>query len=138
MSDWEVYGTDFPNVQVTELEITEANKKLRACTYGRGVWEIDMQNQWISNNAGIEEQNADNPFSIYPNPGEGVFNLSSTDNLFINRVLIVSANGMVVSQVSVNANTNAVSFDISGLPGGVYIARVISEQGVSNHRFIKR
>lgn len=138
MSDWEVYGTDFPNVQVTELEVTEANKKLRACTYGRGVWEIDMQNQWISNNAGIEEQNANNPFSIYPNPGEGVFNLSSTDNLFINRVLIVSANGMVVSQVSVNANTNAVSFDISGLLGGVYVARVISEQGVSNHRFIKR
>lgn len=138
MNTWEVYGTGFPNVAVTELEITEANKKLRACTYGRGVWEIDIQNPWINSNVSVKENITTDEFKIFPNPGDGIFTLQSNKELFINRIMIVSANGMVVKQVAVNAKTNFTSFDISELSGGIYIARVISDKGISNHRFIKK
>ncbi|MFH1196273.1 MAG: T9SS type A sorting domain-containing protein [bacterium] len=41
---WESYSTGLPNVVVTELEIYYASgtDKLRAGTYGRGLWETDI------------------------------------------------------------------------------------------------
>lgn len=40
---WERYGDGLPNVIVSELEIVYTNPaKLRAATYGRGIWEIDV------------------------------------------------------------------------------------------------
>jgi len=43
-TDWAQYNTGLPNVVVTELEIFYggATDKLRAGTYGRGLWETDI------------------------------------------------------------------------------------------------
>lgn len=43
MTDWVVFNTGMPNVQVNDLEISYANGgKIRAATYGRGLWESDL------------------------------------------------------------------------------------------------
>ncbi len=42
MSSWANYSTGLPNVIVKELEIQYAGLKLRAATFGRGVWESDL------------------------------------------------------------------------------------------------
>jgi len=139
MADWQVYGTDFPNVQVTELEITEQTGKLRACTYGRGVWEIDIQNELIPLNTGIKEAvNKTEAFRIFPNPGTGVFQITSAEPTFLNRIMVVSATGMVVRNITANTHAQTFTFDVSDLAAGVYVARVISDKGITNHRFIKR
>jgi photosystem II stability/assembly factor-like uncharacterized protein len=39
---WAVHGTGLPNVIVDELDIRYATGKLRAATYGRGLWETDI------------------------------------------------------------------------------------------------
>ena len=39
MSDWEPFNTNFPNVIVNDLQINKSSGKLRAATYGRGVFE---------------------------------------------------------------------------------------------------
>ena len=39
---WVCFGTNFPVVIVTDLEINYASNKLRAATYGRGVWESQL------------------------------------------------------------------------------------------------
>ena len=44
-NDWAAYNTGLPNVVVTELEIyynPSGTDKLRAGTYGRGLWETDI------------------------------------------------------------------------------------------------
>jgi hypothetical protein len=41
-ANWTPLGTPFPNVQVFDLEIQRAARKLVAVTYGRGVWEFDL------------------------------------------------------------------------------------------------
>ena len=139
MTDWAPYGTDFPNVQVTELEITDANGKLRACTYGRGVWEIDIQNPLISNNASVQETAVSvGEARIYPNPGSGLFQLAFASAKYINRVLILNSQGVVVKHFPYEAKADLVSFDVADLPAGVYFARLISEEGITHHRFIKR
>ncbi len=139
MSEWVPYGTELPNVQVTELEITESNQMLRACTYGRGVWEIPIQNPLIANNVSIQEAaNSVADAKIFPNPGEGLFTLSFASPKYINRMLIVSSNGVVVKHIPFGTKADQISFDVPDLPAGMYVARIISEEGVSHHRFIKR
>ncbi len=44
MEDWQPLMDGFPNVRVSELELMPCDGKLRAATYGRGVWETDMIN----------------------------------------------------------------------------------------------
>jgi photosystem II stability/assembly factor-like uncharacterized protein len=39
---WEPFGEGLPNVVVTELEVNQASGKLRAATYGRGIWQADL------------------------------------------------------------------------------------------------
>ena len=42
LSTWQPYMTNLPNVMVYELEIHYGVNKLRAATYGRGIWESDL------------------------------------------------------------------------------------------------
>jgi len=44
MSAWTAYNTGLPNVSVHDLEIFYPLGKLRAATFGRGVWEADLYN----------------------------------------------------------------------------------------------
>ncbi len=39
---WEPFNTGLPNVIVNELEIRHSTGKIRAATYGRGLWESDL------------------------------------------------------------------------------------------------
>lgn len=42
LTDWEIFDNGLPNVIVTELEIHYASEKIRAATYGRGIWESKL------------------------------------------------------------------------------------------------
>ena len=42
MTDWMLFSGGLPNVVVTELEIQYMIGKIRAATYGRGVWQSDL------------------------------------------------------------------------------------------------
>jgi PKD repeat protein len=42
LSGWQPYSQGLPNVVVNELEINYATSKLRAATYGRGIWESPL------------------------------------------------------------------------------------------------
>ncbi len=49
MADWQPYNTGLPNVIVDELEINYGVSKLRAATYGRGLWESDLVVSTLNN-----------------------------------------------------------------------------------------
>lgn len=40
---WTAFNTNLPNVEVSELEIQYAAQKIRAATYGRGLWESNLE-----------------------------------------------------------------------------------------------
>lgn len=42
MPNWVLYNSGLPNAVIKELEICYTNNKLRAGTYGRGLWESDL------------------------------------------------------------------------------------------------
>jgi photosystem II stability/assembly factor-like uncharacterized protein len=41
-TDWQPFNVNLPNVVVSALEINYTSKKLRAGTYGRGLWQTDL------------------------------------------------------------------------------------------------
>ncbi|MFL5754463.1 MAG: PKD domain-containing protein [Bacteroidia bacterium] len=43
-ANWSPYNTGLPNVPVKDIEIYQPLGKVRAATFGRGVWEVDMYN----------------------------------------------------------------------------------------------
>jgi len=43
-ASWTLYNTGLPNVTVADLAIFYPSGKLRAATYGRGMWEVDLVN----------------------------------------------------------------------------------------------
>jgi photosystem II stability/assembly factor-like uncharacterized protein len=54
MNDWVSFNTGLPNVIVDELEIQYGASKIRAATYGRGLWESDLNSTVLYNNdAGV-------------------------------------------------------------------------------------
>ncbi len=42
LSTWQPFGQGLPNCVVTELEVHAGSGKLRAATFGRGLWESDL------------------------------------------------------------------------------------------------
>lgn len=42
LADWQLFSTSLPNVQVNELEIHYPSGKIRAATFGRGMWEANL------------------------------------------------------------------------------------------------
>jgi PKD repeat protein len=45
MGSWQAFNTGLPNAIVNELEIQYSSQRLRAATYGRGLWESDLYSQ---------------------------------------------------------------------------------------------
>ena len=39
---WSPYGSSMPVTVISDLEVLPTSKKLRAATYGRGIWEVDI------------------------------------------------------------------------------------------------
>ncbi len=75
--------------------------------------------------------------SIYPNPTDGIFNISAGENS-IDAVEIYDFTGKKVYNKSTNNNANKInSVDISSFSKGVYLLRVISKDLVKTSQLIK-
>lgn len=133
MADWMPFNTNLPNVIVDELEINYATGKIRAATYGRGLWESPLQDVMS-----VIEQQKHSLLNVYPNPTNG--------NLFINGQISVLKKvsvrnllgqevlGLYPGQLSFVNNQYAI--DLSGLSNGIYFVRLDCEQGTSSEKVI--
>lgn len=70
MSSWQPFGTNLPNVSVTDLEINLEDNKLIAATYGRGIWQSDIPVQLPPSDLKLVE--IQNPSSIDINCGSTI------------------------------------------------------------------
>jgi len=114
--DWVPFSTGFPNVVVDELEIyydavDNANSKLRAATFGRGLWESDLYTTTS------EILTA----SIVANPGcdTGIITVSSNMS-GVQTFFITDVSGVEIDSTTVDAEF----FDFEGIQDGFYKGKI--------------
>ena len=125
MSDWQLFNSGLPFVSVRELEIQYNIGKLRAATFGRGVWESDL-NSFPSS---VNSVNS-NFIKIFPNPTNQYFNITTPyklDNFKIELFNLAGQN--IFSKKLASENTK---IDVSSLSKGIYLCYIFS-----GDRFLK-
>ena len=127
-SDWILYGTDFPKIVISELDIyydneVPENSRLRASTYGRGLWEVSLELSGnyvpyvssveisdITENFAVSTGNINNDFGESVTESGFVVSESSNPNLQTPDVMIFQTNPLVTN--------GEFTVDLSGLFSG--------------------
>jgi len=85
----------------------------------------------------VEEAQARQGFALYPNPAEAMFYLAGASGTIQNvQVTVYALNGTVIYNEARKPDETA-GIDCSAWANGVYVVKVISENSVSNLKFIK-
>ncbi len=83
----------------------------------------------------IQTENRENAgFYFYPNPVED--KITIVKNHEFTEIELYDLNGNII--LSENPESNAVSFDLSHLPGGVYFIRISNDETIRTRKFIKQ
>ncbi len=85
-----------------------------------------------TNTSGIEETAAASGIEIYPNPGNGVFSISSNEENALFVIQVFSVDGEQIANLQ-NANV----IDLSQYPSGIYYAVIQSESFVATRKLVK-
>lgn len=125
---WVFFSTGLPNVVISELEIyydpaTPADSKLRAATYGRGLWETKVYDSGVETGTESFSKVVE---AIYPNPSKGQFNVDLTDyNGSEIEVEVRSLSGKLVYKNKLNNQSSIINLE--HLANGVYVLQMKKE-----------
>ncbi|WP_452224770.1 T9SS type A sorting domain-containing protein [Lacinutrix chionoecetis] len=130
---WAKLGEGLPNVNVSDIEINYTADKLVAGTFGRGLWNISIDN----NTLGINEVPtiANQAPYIYPNPiTDGNLNIKlSKSNSEFNYVIYNVIGGLIrKGKLMIGNNT----IDVNNVAAGIYIIRMTDGKTVSSQKII--
>ena len=127
IADWLPYFDDLPNVIVNELEVNHTLGRVRAATFGRGMWESNMYTKPL-----IVEQEPPNSitkasselhkFSVFPNPTNGKFIINGTEELMGETIFIYDRTGKLIKTKSFSNESQEI--DLSEFPTGIYLIKI--------------
>lgn len=120
MTEWMPYMSGLPNVVVKELEIQYGIGKIRAATFGRGIWESDVNSTTASSDNILSRG-----IKIYPNPSSDKINIKGFENKTF-KLKIFNTTGQIVLR---SENNNTIS--VKNLDKGCYILELQDHMGNS-------
>lgn len=120
MGSWQPFNTNLPPVVVDELEIDYTNGKIRAATYGRGLWESPL-NTVVALDAPLSQQN----LKLFPNPARNTCQIMPVTGTNITALHLVNALGQEL-QPSWKWNGTAAEINLYGIAPGVYFVHATS------------
>lgn len=132
LSEWVDFSNGLPNVVVLEIEIHYGSNKLRAGTYGRGLWESELCDQTVRVNKPVFS----NEFSVVPNPANDQFTVNV--NLAKNQAISFNLKNLLGKKVlQFKSDGTSINVDCSSLESGIYILEmVINNRTVSSKKII--
>ncbi len=128
MTTWAKYSSGLPNVIVDDIDINYTNHKVRAATYGRGLWECDLMNVSLS----VQNIPRSHPIeaNLYPNPTSDNWNIVFSGTKPSNyNIKVSNVTGQVLHEEQNNAQINASSF-----PAGTYFVDLVVD---NTHYYLK-
>jgi len=128
LSEWVDFSNGLPNVIILELEINYKENKIKAATYGRGLWESPL----ISPSVGVPETAENEMLLVFPNPSDGNITIVAEYAESDSPVLQVfdMSNRLVYSErLPLGGGRQYVDLDLSGHPAGTYIVRLTETSG---------
>jgi photosystem II stability/assembly factor-like uncharacterized protein len=134
MSDWIPFMTGLPNSIVMELEMHKNTGRIRAATYGRGLWE--SQTYELINSVDDHLDNVE--ISLFPNPTTGLLNITA-EEIKADQVSVVIYNTIgqeVYTETIRNLNSGQANIDLSSLKNGQYFVRLLAEEKIVNTELI--
>ena len=78
-----------------------------------------------------------NGVSVFPNPIESEFTLSSKDDLYGEMITIVNSSGQIVLNQEIATSGNQVNVNVESLSKGIYFVNLKSKNGVKTVKIIK-
>lgn len=133
---WQLLGSGLPNTAVTDLEIYYPSRKMRAGTYGRGIWEISLPQ--LTSIAPINS-NAIASLVIYPNPAisETEVTVFGADLHNANAdVIVYNTVGQVVYTTITIASAERLRFTLPKLPAGNYMVLIRQDEKSWSRRLL--
>ncbi len=120
MSDWKAYSTNLPNTIVNDLEIYYATGKIRAATFGRGIWSSPL---FITKSTALYDtfNDEDVKLNVFPNPTDGEFKIEIDEN--DSDVVVYNVVGGVVAQFY-NVSEGVLDVDLNDVCRGLYFVTV--------------
>lgn len=123
---WQYFGIGMPNTQVSDLEIFYPTGKLRAGTYGRGIWENDLKRtDYPVSTMNINTQT--NEIVLLQNPINQSIELSiSSDqnNQYNVRIFDESGRTLQINNFLVEKGKLNYSVPVQTLSNGIYLIEI--------------
>jgi photosystem II stability/assembly factor-like uncharacterized protein len=137
---WVRYGQGLPNVTIYDMAINYKAQKLRAATYGRGLWEVDLYE--MSNGVNVDIQNEKvvaSGLQVYPNPASHRLYVSMHNaQEEIQSVRIYDASARLVYTNNEVANSLGHSILIDQFNKGIYFVQVQTNVMTYTTKFVKQ
>jgi len=129
LSEWVDFSNGLPNVIILEIEINYQENKIKAATFGRGLWESPLINPSVA----VPEQAENEMLLVFPNPTRGkitivtAFDESDTPLL---EVFDMTNRLIHKERLSGGGERQYRDLDLSGKPKGTYIIRLSETSGL--------
>ncbi|OYT13203.1 MAG: hypothetical protein B6I19_06310 [Bacteroidetes bacterium 4572_114] len=137
LDEWIDFSNGLPNVVVNEIEIHYGSNKLRAGTYGRGLWESEL----YDNTTAVDAPSHTREFTVVPNPvnDEFVINIKGSGQEVVSfRLKDIYGRNVQLIEQSNSHNRSQYHFNGSYLKSGIYIVELlINGQTAASKKIIK-
>lgn len=123
-------------VPIAELEIHEASGKLRAATFGRGVWETTLP-EYIPSAAPPADQHSSSggALSVAQITDDGLFQLHVPSLALNQKAIIYDYLGKTIMEIPVTATEQPI--DLRLQPASIYYLALSSERGKPPVKLVK-
>jgi PA domain/Secretion system C-terminal sorting domain len=120
---WNQSFNGMSNVKVTDMDLRNDNT-VYASTYGRGVFS----GLFTATSLNVNELEVKNDVTLYPNPSNGIINLSIANYIGKLEINLFDMNGRKVLS-NLDSFSNEKTLNLGNLQSGMYIIQLVGDNG---------
>jgi photosystem II stability/assembly factor-like uncharacterized protein len=133
-NSWQLFSTGLPFTSVTDLEIYYPTRKIRAGTFGRGIWESDLSSPLSASVL----PNTMVAFTLYPNPSNASVQINYTSSSVEPIVIsVVNMLGEIVySQTLSGQNDLNLKLEVDNWALGSYLVQIVQGDKINKQKLV--